>query len=537
MNINYGVRKRIVMLKRNFLFHRLMSFAWLLILVGISFQSLAQDRPNVVVILADDLGYGDLGCYGATKLKTPHIDKIAKEGRIFTDAHSVSAVCTPSRYGMLTGEYPFRANIWGPLGRSNKLLIDTGKLTLAKVMKQQGYATACIGKWHLGFGEKTPNNWNERLVPGPLQLGFDYYFGVPHVNSGPPYVYVENEYVVGIDPNDPLVLNGTPITPTMLYPDKSPNKFSGGEKAHALYVDETIGTTLAGKAVKWIKDQKDQPFFLYLATTNIHHPFTPHQRFKGTSESGRYGDFVHELDWIVGEVMNALNEAQVSGNTLVIFTSDNGGMLNKGGREAWEMGHRMNGDLLGFKFDVWEGGHRVPFITRWPGRIEANSKSNQLLSNIDLLATMASLTGFDLLPGAAPDSYNMLEAFTDNPKEQIRKHLVLAPFKRQSLALRMGKWMYIGNKGGGGWEGLIGNGHIVGGAKALQFTGEKNSDVEDGAYRPEAPMEQLYNLEVDLSQRENVTLQNPEITKMMKETLRLITQTNYTRQKLQMKIK
>lgn len=489
--------------------------------------------PNVVIIFADDLGFGDLTCYGATKLKTPNIDWLAAEGRMFTDAHSASAVCTPSRYALLTGEYPFRANngkgVWGPLRRDNKLIIDTARLTIAKVVKKQGYATACIGKWHLGFGEESPTNWNGHLSPGPLQLGFDYYFGVPFVNSGPPYVYVENEHVIGLDVEDPLVKNDTSVTETQLYPDKTPNTYSGGTKAHALYKDDEIGTTLATKAVKWIKDNKDKPFFLYLATTNIHHPFSPHSRFKGTSQNGRYGDFVHELDWIVGEVNNALEESQLANNTLIIFTSDNGGMLNNGGQEAWQMGHRMNGDLLGFKFDAWEGGHRVPFIARWPGKIEPGTKSAQLLGNIDLLATLATITGYQLEEENAPDSFNMLPAFTGEPGKQIRDHLVIAPFRKENLALRSVNWMFIGGTGGGGWNGGKPGDHILGGPAALKFTGEKNSDVVDGEFIKGAPPVQLYDLGADLSQAINLADEKPELVSKMEATLKTIVHSKKTR--------
>lgn len=507
----------------------------LMICFGQSYHVLAQDitKPNVVIIFADDLGYGDLGCYGATKQKTPNIDRLADEGRRFTDAHSASAVCTPSRYALLTGEYPFRANegkgVWGPLPRSAKLIVDIEKLTVGKVMQQQGYATAVIGKWHLGFGDKSPTDWNGELKPGPLQLGFDYYFGVPFVNSGPPFVYVENDHVVGLEANDPLVQDGTPISETQLYTDKSPNSFSGGTKAHALYKDDEIGTTLAGKAVDWIKGQKDKPFFLYLATTNIHHPFSPHPKFKGTSESGRYGDFVHELDWIVGEVMKALKDTGVADNTLVIFTSDNGGMLNVGGQEAWQLGHKMNGELLGFKFDGWEGGHRVPFIARWPGNITPKSTSNQLISNVDLLATMAALTGYELEAKDAPDSYNMIPAFIQNPSKPIRDHLLVSPFKSKNLVLRVGDWVYMGAKGGGGWNGGKPGSHILGGPAALHFAGEQNSDVEDGNFRTNAPEEQLYNLKSDISQSTNMMAQETQRANMMREMLRIIKQTNYTR--------
>jgi arylsulfatase A-like enzyme len=254
----------------------------------------AADRPNIVVIYADDLGYGDLSCYGATHVKTPHIDRLAREGRRFTDAHAASAVCTPSRYALLTGRYPVRhGNLWNPIFLRSPLVVSPDRLTVADVAKQAGYATACIGKWHLGFGTETPVNWNKPLKPGPIELGFDYYFGVPVLNSHPPFVYVENHRVVGLEEDDPLVYGKK--AETRVFDEKMGiGEIGGAAKAHARYDDEQVGTTLASKAVEWIGQHKDAPLFLYLATTNIHHPFTPAPRFAGTSKAGRYGDFIHD---------------------------------------------------------------------------------------------------------------------------------------------------------------------------------------------------------------------------------------------------
>jgi arylsulfatase A len=294
-----------------------------------------NSRPNIVVIFADDLGYGDLGCYGATHVQTPNIDRLASQGRRFTDAHSASAVCSPSRYALLTGRYPVRhGNLWNPVFLRSPLVVSPDRVTVADVAKDAGYATACIGKWHLGFGDRTPPDWNAALQPGPLELGFDYYFGVPVVNSHPPFVYVENHHVVGLVEDDPLVYGKA--AKTRVFDEKMGlDQIGGAEAAHARYDDEQVGATLTKKAVDWIHQHSDEPFFLYLATTNIHHPFTPAPRFQGSSKAGPYGDFIHELDWIVGEVMAALEETGVAENTLVIFTSDNGGMLNRGGQAAW----------------------------------------------------------------------------------------------------------------------------------------------------------------------------------------------------------
>ncbi len=510
-------------------FTQLIQLAGLLLLTPYGLLA-AEQPPNVVLIFADDLGYGDLGCYGATKVQTPNIDRLAVEGRRFTDAHSVSAVCTPSRYALLTGQYPVRANdgrgVWGPAPITSKLIVDTGKTTIADVFKRSGYDTAVIGKWHLGFG-KEKNSWQEPLRPGPQDLGFDYYFGMPVVNSAPPYVYVENDRVVGSDPDDPLVYlgrnakNATPITPI---PPEAANRgrnvFGGAKKAHKLFNDYQVGTTIAKKSVEWINQRKkDKPFFLYLATTNIHHPFTPAKRFQGTSQCGLYGDFIHELDWITGQVLTCLENNGLSDNTLVIFTSDNGGMFNFGGQAAFRAGHRQNGSLLGFKFGVWEGGHRVPMIVRWPGKVKAGTISNQLIGNVDMLATFAALTGQKLDKAQQADSVDMLPAFVSEPGEQIREHLILAPHKGSHLSVRQGKWMYIPRQGSGGFGGKTPNSHTFAGPPAATFVGSVNSDIVDGKIRKDAPPAQLYDLTADVNQTKNVYNAHPGVVERLNTLL------------------
>ena len=479
--------------------------------------SFGAPKPNIVLIFADDLGYGDLSCYGATKVKTPNIDKLASEGRRFTDAHSASAVCTPSRYALITGEYPHRKNLSRPVFLRTGLVLDSEQQTVADVMKAAGYATACIGKWHLGFGKKAPN-WNGELKPGPLELGFDYYYGVPVVNSHPPFVYVENYRVVGHVKDDPFVF-GKKAKTREFFEKMGYTQIGGADAAHALYYDEAVGTELTKKAVNWIKKQKKDPFFLYLSTTNIHHPFTPAPRFKGTSQCGPYGDFIHELDWIVGEVMETLEEQGVADNTLVIFTSDNGGMFNVGGQNAWDAGHRLNGELLGFKFSAWEGGHRVPFIAKWPGKIEAGTTSDQLVSNIDMIATFAALTGGKIQHGQGRDSINILPALTGNPSCPLRDHIVLAPFKPTHLSIRKGKWMYISAQAGGGFTAPKRGAHAFGGPAAVTYAGYKNSDIEGGKIKKGAPPAQLYDLEKDLTQTTNVYRENPEVVKELEALL------------------
>ena len=457
-----------------------------------SVQSQASEpatRPvNVIIINADDLGFGDLGCYGATHVQTPHIDRLATQGRRFTDAHSASSVCTPSRFALMTGTYPFRNALWAPIFLRAPLIIDPETMTIARVMQESGYTTACIGKWHLGFGSQTPVNWNEALNPGPIELGFDHFFGVPVVNSHPPFVYVEDHFVVGLDPADPMTYGQR--ADTQPYPEKFQlGAIGGAREAHRLYEDEGVGTILITHANQWVREQAqaDKPFFLYLATTNIHHPFTPAPQFQGTSECGRYGDFIHELDWMVGELMQTLEDLGIADNTLVIFTSDNGGMLNQGGQDAWGAGHRMNGEFLGFKFDAWEGGHRIPLIVRWPGQVSAGSESAALISNVDFVATLAELVGHALGEGIAIDSVSQLPALVEEPDTSVRDELVLSPFVATHIALRRGDWLYIPAQGNGGFSGVRIGEHTLGGPPAHLLTQQVNSDIIEGKIRSDAP--------------------------------------------------
>jgi len=476
--------------------------------ITLSSITLSAEKPNIVLIFADDLGYGDLSCYGATKIKTPHIDKLAKQGRIFTDAHSASAVCSPSRYGKLTGEYPYRVNYWGPVGNDGALTIDTKKETVSSMLKKAGYQTAFFGKWHLGFGKKAPD-WNTDLKPGPLELGFDYYYGIPCANSVPPYVYVENYRVVGLDKNDPIGVGRKKHVRVL--PEKGGGKIGGGKVAHDLYVDEQIGTNLTERSIKWMEEtDKDKPFFLCLSTTNVHHPFTPAKQFKDTSDAGIYGDFTHELDWITGEIMKSLEEQGVADNTILIFTSDNGGMLNQGGQRAVKKGHQLNGDLLGSKFGAWEGGHRVPMIIRWNGKIPADTKSDALISHIDFLATFAAAAGQELPEPA--DSLNQLETLTGTPETPVRETLMICPNSPRHLSVRKGDWVYIPGQSDGGFRGQK-PGKTLGGPMSVKITGKTNSDIKNGKLLPNAPKAQLYNLADDLAQTKNVIKDHPEVVK------------------------
>ncbi len=304
--------------------------------------------------------------------------------------------------------------------------------------------------------------------------------------------------------------------------EPGPHKIGGAEAAHKLYVDSLVGMTLKNKAQEWIRTHKSQPFFLYFPTTNIHHPFTPARRFLGSSNAGWYGDFVHELDWMVGEIMATLEEEGLADNTLIILTSDNGGMLNRGGQDAYAMEHFINGELLSFKFDAWEGGHRIPFIARWPGKIEPGTVSNQLISNVDMLATFAGIVDASITEGQAADSQNLLPVLLGKAENNLREELLIAPNDLRKLALRKGKWMYISGQGGGGFAARHEGAHTFGGPGAFPFTGQQNSDIENGRIKLEAPPAQLYNLEEDLVQRYNVYEAHPEVVKEMKERMREI---------------
>ncbi|MEI6891446.1 MAG: arylsulfatase [Pontiella sp.] len=484
----------------------------------IPFLSVAEpaQMPNIVLIFADDLGYGDLGCYGATKIPTPNIDQLAAEGRRFTDAHSTSAVCSPSRYGLLTGEYPFRQNYWGPVGHDSPLTIDEERETLADVLKKSGYQTAFFGKWHLGFGEAAPD-WNQALKPGPLELGFDYFYGIPCANSVPPYLYVENHYVVGLESEDPIGMNIKPVYAKAL-PEKGAGRIGGGQKAHQLYVDHEIGTNLAERSIQWMESaDTEKPFFLMLSTSNIHHPFTPAPQFIGKSECGIYGDFTMELDWITGQIMDALEQQGIAENTLVIFTSDNGGMLNMGGQRAIKLGHDINGNLLGSKFGVWEGGHRVPMIVRWPNKVPAGTTSDALISHLDFLATFANITGYTV--EGEHDSLNQLATLTGMPEHPIRTELFLCPNSPKHLSIRKDDWVYIPTQGEGGFQGHKVGRKRLGGPASVAFMRRTNSDVRNGKIRSDAPKAQLYNLRNDPSQTANVIQEYPEIAERLAAVL------------------
>lgn len=429
----------------------------------------ASAKPNVVVMLADDVGYGDLSCYGATKVQTPNLDKLAAAGTKFLDAHSPAAVCTPTRYSLLTGQYSFRhkpgASI---LSGVAPLSIPVDKPTLPKMLKAAGYATGAVGKWHLGLGEKE-TDYNAEITPGPREVGFDYSFLIPATGDRTPCVYVENGRVVGLDPKDPITVNyqkkvGTEPTgkenPDLLFNQK-PSKghdntivngisrigwMTGGTTAR--WKDEDIADTITNKALAFLDANKAKPFFLYFATHDAHVPRLPHPRFRGKSQHGLRGDAIQQLDWCVGEVLKKLDELKLADDTLVIFTSDNGGVMDDGyvdGTATDASGHKCNGALRGAKGGNYEGGHRVPFIARLPGAVPAGKESKELLCHVDLFATLAAATGQKLAPAAAPDSFNQWGTLKGG--KSARDHLLTQAGNYLAHAIRQGPWKLIAPAG------------------------------------------------------------------------------------------
>lgn len=419
--------------------------------------------PNIVVILADDLGYGDVGCYGATKVKTPHIDQLARDGIRFTDAHATSSTCTPSRYGLLTGQYPWRKKGTGILPGDAALIIEPGRPTLPAVLHSAGYTTGAVGKWHLGLGAGRID-WNCQIKPGPLEIGFDYSFIMPATGDRVPCVYVENHHIVGLDPNDPIQVSyarkvGDEPTgrehPELLKMKVKQGQghdgtivngigrigFMSGGKA-ARWDDETLAATLTGKACAFMEKNKEKPFFLYFATHDIHVPRVPAPQFRGSSGCGVRGDVIQQFDWSVGEVVKTLDRLGLAENTLLIVTSDNGPVICDGyDDDADQDFHGLfpAGPLRGGKYTIWEGGTRIPWIARWPGHIKPGTKSDALICQVDMLASFAALAVAKVPEGAGPDSLNVLPAMLGDASRG-RAHLVE---HSQGTALRNGFWKFI----------------------------------------------------------------------------------------------
>lgn len=419
----------------------------------------AQQKPNIVFIYTDDLGYGDLGCNGAIGVKTPHIDSMARNGILFTDAHSSASTCTPSRFSLLTGSYAFRNNA-AILPGSAPLLIRPGTPTLPSMLKKAGYQTAVIGKWHLGLGNGSPT-WNGVLEPGPLEIGFNYSFIIPATLDRVPTVFVEDHHVVNLDSLDPITISyDHPVgnLPTGL---RNPGmlKMTADSQHSGTIVDSIsrIGYMMGGKSAWWkdediagvlidkvrnfIGQHRKAPFFLYFAVTDIHVPRDPNARFVGTSTLGPRGDAIREMDWSAGQVLQILQENGLTDNTLVIFTSDNGPILDDGYGDSAEQlvgADRPWGPFRGGKYSAYEAGTRMPTIAYWPGTVKP-AVSDALFSQVDFYASLAKLVGHPLETNEAPDSYDMLDVILGKSVKG-RTYMLEEAY---TLALRDGDWKYI----------------------------------------------------------------------------------------------
>ncbi len=443
-------------------------------------------KPNIVYILADDLGYGDAGCYNpASKIPTPNIDRLAKEGVRFTDAHSPSAVCTPTRYALLTGRYAWRTrlqrNVIGPFAPP---LIAEKQLTVPNLLRGQGYATACIGKWHLGWGWPKLGNGEKRdftqpIPDGPTARGFDQYFGTD-VPNYPPYCFLEKDRTVGIPSVAAPVGRDAFNIAGLMVPDwKLVEVLPGLEKRAVTHIE---------KAAKG-----DKPFFLYLPLTSPHYPVMPAAEFHGKSKAGDYGDFVVQTDHVVGQVLDALKRSGVAEKTLVIFTSDNGpeisGEVKNGAYDRLkEHGHASMATLRGTKRDAWEGGHHVPFIARWPGKIPEGTTCDETICHVDLMATLATLLGVTLPQDAGVDSVNILPALLGEKQKAPLREATVHHSGQGKFAIRRGDWVLI-----------------------LAPTGDDNGKRgeppwfrNDRGYTPHTQAGELFNLATDPTQKNNL---------------------------------
>lgn len=498
-------------------------------LVLAAFPAFAADTPNVVIILADDYGYGSANCYGADGklIQTPNIDRLAREGRRFTDANTTSSVCSPTRYSVLTGRYCWRTSLTHEvLGTFSPLHIEPERLNMASLLKKHGYHTAAIGKWHLGYGSsdgspKWRADYTAELSPGPLDIGFDYHFGVPANHGDMTGVYVENRFVYGlrsgkIPPG--MKLHGPDADSTDFKSTYTKDDTEGG-RAEPLDLDaprrvnERVMPVLTSKAAGWIAQQKKgTPFFLYYTPVAVHNPVTPDKDMAGKSAAGPYGDWIQELDRSVGGVLKALDDAGLAQDTLVLLSSDNGGVFHPE-REmpqttAFKAGLKINGDLRGSKHSVWEGGFKVPFILRWPGKVRAGSVCNDMISVADILATTAAIVG-EKLPAAAAaaeDSHNALPAFLgaqDAPP--TRDHMILHSADG-TFAIRQGPWKWV--------------------------EGVPVSDLKPGVRKSRANefKPQLFNLKDDPAETTDVSAQHPEVVQKLSALLNRYRDGGYSRE-------
>lgn len=489
-------------------------------------QSPSENRPNVVILYADDLGYGDISANGAVEVNTPHIDALARQGLRFTNGHCTASTCTPSRYSILTGEYAWRKPGTGILPGDAALIIPQDRATLPSLFRQAGYHTAAIGKWHLGLGGKGGPDWNGIIKPGPDEVGFDYCFIFPATADRVPTVYIENHRVVARDSSDPIRVNyhqkvGNDPTgkenPERLKMKSTPGQghdgtivngigrigwMSGGNRAR--WVDEALEADFTDQAEQFIRENQHHPFFLYFALSDIHVPRMPDTRFKGKSKLGYRGDAILEMDYAVGAITRMLKDLGLEDNTIVIFTSDNGPVLNDGyldGAVKQAHGHKPAGEMRGGKYSILEGGTRVPLIIRWPGTIKPHTTSAALVSQVDFLASFAQMLDQPLGKVDGPDSFQMLDALLGRNSRGRTSYVE----QGRTLALVNDGWKYIEPHGGPAM------------LKAVQ--------IASGLSK--AP--QLYHLPEDLSEESNLADRYPARVKLMAEQLQAVREKGYSR--------
>jgi arylsulfatase A len=470
----------------------------------------AAEKPNIIVIMADDLGYGDVSCYGAKAVQTPAIDQLAREGVRFTSGYCSASTCTPTRFSLLTGTYAFRQKGTGIAPPNGPAIIKPGTETLPGILKRAGYATAVIGKWHLGLGDPAPD-WNGDLKPGPLDIGFDHCFLLPTTNDRVPQVFVEDRRVKNLDPADPLWVGDkkpaddhpTGITHReTLKMDWSHGHnqtihngisrigfYTGGMKAR--FRDEDLADAWVNESNRWIETNKDRPFFLYLAPQDIHVPRVPHERFQGKTALGPRGDCIVQFDWCVGEIIKTLDRLGLAEKTMVVLCSDNGPVLDDGYKDGavTKLGdHQPAGPYRGGKYSVWEGGTRTPFITRWKGNI-APSVSDEMVCTVDLANSIGVLAGQTPAADGCLDSLNVLDALLGKPGAKGRDHLLQQDNGSGNHGLRVGEWKLV----------------------RLEKRGKSEARVSKDERALPAAKHTLYNLTKDPGERTDVSAAHPEI--------------------------
>lgn len=487
-------------------------------------------KPNVIVIFADDIGYGDLECYGARAVKTPNVNRLAAEGIQFTNAYACASTCTPSRYGMLTGQYPWRRNDTGIARGDAPMIIRKEQYTVASLLRQAGYTTAVVGKWHLGLGEGDFNSqdWNGVITPGPKDIGFDYSYIMAATGDRTPCVFIEDGRVANLDPNDPIEVSyttpfeGEPLGSThpellKMHPSHGHDMaiingisrigyMRGGKSA--LWVDENIADSITTKAVRFIEKNNPKvsgkPFFLYFGTNDIHVPRVPHPRFVGATDMGPRGDAIAEFDWSVGQILETLDRLGIAENTLIILSSDNGPVVDDGYQDqaVERLGdHKPAGVLRGGKYSAFEAGTRVPFLVRWPGQAKPGI-SQALVSQIDLMGSLSQLSGQPIPDQAAPDSFNALDTWLGK-SEKSRDYVVLQSTGTMSFVQE--NWKYITP------------------SKAARYNRFTNTELGNDT------VPQLYNLATDVGEKVNVALENSDVVQQLAAKLQEVKATERTR--------